>query len=125
MRRRTQQRRAIRRALAEADRPLAPREILAAATSRAPSLGIATVYRNLKSLLEEGWLRPVELPGEPARYELSDKAHHHHFHCRECDRVFEVDDCPDGVVELAPRGFHLESHEIVLYGLCRSCALQG
>lgn len=125
MRRRTPQRRAIRRVLAEADRPLGPQEILAAAAPSAPSLGIATVYRNVKTLLEEGWLRSVELPGEPARYELSDKAHHHHFHCRECDRVFEVDDCPGGLMDLAPRGFRLEAHEIVLYGLCRSCALEG
>lgn len=118
----TQQRRAIRRALLDADRPLAPQEILHAAAEVAPGLGIATVYRNVRNMIAQGELHPVDLPGAATRYELSGKEHHHHFHCRECDRVFEVEDCPGDLGHLAPRGFELETHEIVLYGRCRSCA---
>lgn len=122
MKRRTQQRQAIRRALETADRPLGPQEIHAAAEALAPGLGIATVYRNIQALLDDGFVRSVELPGAPPRYEVSGKSHHHHFHCRECDGVFEVDDCPDGVRGMTPAGFELETHEIVLYGLCAGCA---
>ena len=42
---------------------LSPQEVLPAAQSYAPGLGIATVYRNVKALLEEGWLESVS----PAR----------------------------------------------------------
>ena len=79
--RKTRQRSAIRDALEAGGRPMSPDEVLAAAQKHVKGLGIATVYRNLKALVEEGWLVPVELPGEPARYELSGKDHHHHFHC--------------------------------------------
>ena len=121
-RRRTQQRRAIERVFRTAGRPLSPREVLAGAAADSPGLGLATVYRTIRSLLEEGWLRPVELPGAASRYEVGGKDHHHHFHCRHCDRVYEVDDCPGRVGELAPAGFRPEAHEIILYGLCRTCA---
>jgi Fur family transcriptional regulator, ferric uptake regulator len=121
MHRNTRQRDAIRAALAAAGRPLAPQEILATARAELPSVGIATVYRTLKGLLAEGWLHPVELPGLPARYEVAGKHHHHHFHCRGCDGVFEVEACPAGIRSLLPGGFQLEEHEIILYGLCAGC----
>ena len=123
MRRQTQQRRAILQAIETADRPLSPQEILDAAQVEAPRLGIATVYRNIRHMVEEGELHAVELPGAPNRYEAAGKHHHHHFHCRSCDRVFEVEDCPGSLKQLAPSGFELESHEIILYGLCDGCAV--
>jgi Fur family transcriptional regulator, ferric uptake regulator len=122
MKRDTQQRRAIDRAIGESGRPLSPREVLDAARAHCPGLGIATVYRTLKALVEEGALAQVELPGEPPRYEATGKRHHHHFHCRACDRVYELDGCPEGLRNLTPAGFALESHEVVLYGRCAECA---
>lgn len=122
MKRDTQQRRAIRRVIEEAGRPLGPREVLAASQAHCPGLGIATVYRTLKALVEEGALTQVELPGEPPRYEGTGKRHHHHFHCRACDRVYELEGCPEGLRHLTPPGFALESHELVLYGRCAGCA---
>lgn len=119
--RNTRQRSAIREVIAEVDRPVGPGEILAAAKDRVPGIGIATVYRNVKALLEEGWLREVELPGEPSRYELAGKAHHHHFRCRACDRVFDIHACPRDLSALTPKGFELDGHEIVLYGRCDTC----
>ena len=121
MKRDTRQRQAIRRAIEEADRPLSPREVLEAAGAHHAGLGIATVYRTLKALVEEGALAQVELPGEPPRYETTGKRHHHHFHCRACDRVYELEGCPDGLRSLTPVGFSLESHEVVLYGRCAAC----
>jgi Fe2+ or Zn2+ uptake regulation protein len=70
MERDTRQRSAIRDAIAQADRPLLPQEVLDAAQQGVPGLGIATVYRNLEVLVEEGELRAVNLPGENARFEL-------------------------------------------------------
>jgi Fur family transcriptional regulator, ferric uptake regulator len=122
MQRDTRQRRAIRKAFREAGHPLSPQELLELAQEHVESLGIATVYRNLRSLQEEGWLEAVELPGEPARYEVAGKGHHHHFHCRDCDRVYEVEGCPGNLKDVTPKGFKLERHEFVLYGLCDACA---
>jgi Fur family ferric uptake transcriptional regulator len=122
MMRDTPQRRAIRRALREAGRPLTPDEILRGGRTRgAPTLGIATVYRNLKALEEDGWAAPVELPGEVTRYEVAGKPHHHHFLCRGCDGAFDVRGCSDDVDAAAPPGFRVEGHEVILYGVCAGC----
>jgi Fe2+ or Zn2+ uptake regulation protein len=71
MERNTRQRTAIRDAIAVADRPLLPQEVLDAAQAASPGLGIATVYRNLKALLDEGEVCAVQLPGENPRYEIA------------------------------------------------------
>jgi Fur family ferric uptake transcriptional regulator len=92
------------------------------AREQAPDLGIATVYRNIRQLVDVGWLRVVELPGSADRFETAEKCHHHHFHCRRCDRVFEVETCPGGFAAMAPAGYRVEDHDLTLYGLCRSCS---
>ena len=121
MERRTRQRQAIWQAFERTSRPLAPQEILALARIEVPRLGIATVYRNVKVLVGEGRLRVVELPGAPDRYEVAGKEHHHHFHCRSCDGLFEVETCQGDFDAITPSGFRLENHEITLYGLCSAC----
>jgi Fur family ferric uptake transcriptional regulator len=123
MQRNTRQRAAIRDVLREIDRPLSPAEILAEAKGQVPGIGIATIYRNVRNLVEEGFLLEVMLPGEPPRYEVAGKAHHHHFCCRQCDRVYDIDACPRDLAGLTPSGFELEAHEIVLYGRCASCSV--
>lgn len=122
MQRRTKQRQAICAVFLEAQRPLSPQEVLELARVRVPSLGLATVYRTLKALLEEGFLVSVELPGEVPRYERAGKAHHHHFLCRVCGRVYELEGCPKDVETLVPPGFLAEGHEVTLYGRCAACA---
>ncbi len=121
MERNTRQRSAIREAVAQAGRPLLPQEVLDAAQLQVPGLSLATVYRNLRTLQDEGELRAVMLPGENARYEVAGHGHHHHFQCRECGRVFEVEGCPGNLARLAPPGFEVEDHDITLYGRCREC----
>ena len=123
--RETPQRQAIRRVVRKADRPLSPQEILDGAADSIPGLGLATVYRQVKAGVEQGWLQPVELPGSPVRYEVAGKAHHHHFSCTACGRVFEVEGCPGNLKALTPAGFKLESHDIVLYGLCDACQAEA
>lgn len=121
MERNTRQRAAIRDALQRARRPLLPQEVLQAAQSQAPRLGLATVYRNLKTLVEEGELCTVELPGENPRFEVAGRQHHHHFQCLTCQRVFDVHACPGDLTRLAPPGFTVQDHELTLYGRCSDC----
>ena len=121
MERSTSQRVAIRRAFERADRPLSPGEVLVEARRDVSQLGIATVYRSIKSLQDDGWLAAVELPGESPRYELSGKQHHHHFHCGDCYRVFEIPCHVSPAPPALPRAFRVDRHEVVLYGRCDEC----
>jgi Fur family ferric uptake transcriptional regulator len=121
MERSTRQRAAIRTVIDAAGRPLSPQEVLDAAQSEVPGLSPATVYRNLKLLVDAGEVAAVSLPGDSPRYESAAHAHHHHFQCTECKRVFDVHDCPGDLARLAPKGFTVESHELTLYGRCDAC----
>ena len=118
----TRQKEAIESVLHQEQHPLLPEEILRLASGLVPSLGIATVYRSLKNLQTEGSVCCVEIPGQSPRYEMTDKGHHHHFHCKKCQTVFDLHECVAGLKKLAPEGFEVTDHEIILYGLCRNCA---
>ena len=120
-RRNTKQRAAICKAFERAGRPLSPQEVLKSAKGEVKELGIATVYRNIKGLLEEGWLSAVAMPGAATIYERAGKAHHHHFHCDRCSRVFELRGCVVSINGLAGPRFSVNRHELVLYGVCADC----
>ncbi len=124
MKRNTSQRRAILTALESAQGPLTPQEVLDFAIQEQASLGIATVYRNLSSLEEQGEIVAVHLPNDSVRYEPAGRGHHHHFRCQSCEQVFELSaKCPVAILEgvTLPGGFKVQDHELTLYGLCPSC----
>jgi Fur family ferric uptake transcriptional regulator len=120
--RNTQQGSAIRQALEKAGRPLSAQEVLNLAQKKVPGLGIATVYRNLRSLQQDGSVVAVELPGQPPRWEMAPENHHHHFLCNTCDKLFEINACPADLQHLLPAGYTLEEHDILLRGLCDNCS---
>src|ERR1700757_862046 len=99
-------------------RPLSSEEVLSYAGRTAAD---ATVYQNLKTLVEEGWLIAVQLPGEPPRYELSGKEHHHHFLCNDSRKVYELEGCVPAIKLKLPRGFRASGHDLLLHGICAAC----
>jgi Fur family ferric uptake transcriptional regulator len=96
------------------------------ARAQAPRLGLATVYRTLDRLEQEGVLRRLGgSAGSADRFVVCDPSHHHHhLICTGCGSVEETELCaapPAG--ELKRRhGFVATSHQADVYGLCRSCA---
>lgn len=125
MKRQTAQRRAILEALSTAPGPLTPQEVLDLASQEQKSLGLATVYRNLNALEEQGEVIPVHLPNDTTRFEPAGRGHHHHFRCESCEQVFELETkCPVAVLEgvTLPGGYKVEHHELTLYGVCPACA---
>jgi hypothetical protein len=81
MERSTIQRSAIHDALKRAGRPLLALEVLELACEAVPRIGIATIYRNLKTMVDEGLLRQVVLPGEnpPFSVQAMSKSLRHSF----------------------------------------------
>lgn len=122
MERNTQQRQAILKVFEKTKRPLSVNEVLDLAKRRCRGIGIATVYRNLKALVEEGKVHTVDMPGSIVLYEPPRMTHHHHFSCLSCQKVFDVDACGLNFQQLIPPGFKLQEHEILLTGLCSYCA---
>jgi len=121
MARKTQQRTAIIHAIEQEDRPLRVGEILNLGREDVPTLDQATVYRNLNRLVDEGAVLRINHPTLGALYERAGKKHHHHFHCRICDRLLELPGCAFDDKGQTPKGFRIESHELFLYGVCSEC----
>src|SRR3712207_5078183 len=88
--RKTQQREAIRRALGESADPVSAQELHARLGG---TVGLATVYRNLQRLAEEGVADALRRSTGEQAFRVCGGGHHHHLTCRACGRVEEVRDC--------------------------------
>lgn len=88
-------------------------------------IGLATVYRVLMQFEQAGILVRSQFDGSKAVFELNDGDHHDHLICTACGRVEEFS---DPVIETRQHvvadehGFVLESHTMLLYGICPDCA---
>lgn len=118
----TKQRKAIFSAL-QGDRthPTAE-EIYRRVKRRLPHISLATVYRNLKLLAQEGLITEISTAEGPNRYDF--RTHeHYHFICDCCARVYDVEIPVQNHLnrELSRQGFTIRAHQTVFYGLCRDC----
>jgi len=117
----TKQRAAILQTLREAKHPLTPKEIREQAADAAPGLGIATVYRNLRLLLDSDEIEALEVPGHRTCYLIPRGNQRAVVVCRQTKRVqlaagMEVKIDPDSL----PEGFEAEELEIFIYGRFRA-----
>jgi Fur family ferric uptake transcriptional regulator len=122
MERKTAQRNAIAQVFLKNDRPMGVEEILSYGRKMVTSLNQATVYRNLKAMVASGWLKQFSHPSLGTLFELANKAHHHHFHCHACNKIYDLPGCALNRKMAVPEGFVLQEHEIFLSGLCSACA---
>jgi Fur family transcriptional regulator, ferric uptake regulator len=119
--RRTEQRRQIVEALGHSPAALTAQEL----HGRLEGVGLATVYRNLQRLADEGVADTLRRENGELAFMLCGGGHHHHLTCRVCGRVEQVRDCR--LDEWAGRvareyGFTEVEHRAELVGRCSSCA---
>jgi len=122
MERKTVQREAIKAVIESSSRPLSVHEILDQAKAIAPTINLATIYRNLKRLARDGEIAQVTYPPVGTAWEKAGKPHHHHFHCRKCGKLLELEGCALDQDLHVPEGFKVEGHELFLTGVCADCA---
>jgi Fur family ferric uptake transcriptional regulator len=93
------------------------------ARKRLPRMGLGTVYRNLKALVDEGLIRAVRAADEAVRYD-GNTGEHYHIRCISCDRVSDLPVSVDRAIEkrahLATR-YAVVGHEVEVHGVCPSC----
>ncbi len=94
-------------------------EILRAVQARDPSVGRATVFRNLTVLCEEGRLVRLFFADEPTRYDYN-VCDHDHFVCKSCGAVIDL---PKGDTVQRPDvpSLQIDSQSVTYYGLCGAC----
>ncbi|MFT0762998.1 Fur family transcriptional regulator [Scrofimicrobium sp. R131] len=93
--------------------------------SAGQKVSLATVYRNLQTLVDNQQVDTVRgLDGEILYRLCTEEAHHHHLICRSCGRVEEIrpELLESWVNNLAAEhGFHQPTHFLEIFGLCEQC----
>ncbi len=88
-----------------------------------PNLSLATVYRNLGQLVQNGVALKISVPSGADRFDGMTKAHHHMV-CECCGRVIDI---PTGCVTvlkdkvLESSGCSVNGFDVLFYGTCGEC----
>lgn len=125
MRRNTWQREAVRAALAESASFVSAQALHAALRDGGSTIGLATVYRALSDLAEEGDADSLTQDGEALYRACTPDSHHHHLICRRCGTTVEIE--ARAVEEWArsvarEHGFTAAEHVVDVFGLCAPCS---
>jgi Fe2+ or Zn2+ uptake regulation protein len=122
----TPQRLAVHRLLRERDRHLTVDEIQRELAAKLPGISAPTVYATLDLLAELGLARRIDVGTGATLYDSRAEAHHHTV-CRRCGKVEDLDGGHAESVMAAARrsGFDAQQIEVVVSGLCASCAAAG
>ncbi|TFV47826.1 transcriptional repressor [Blastococcus sp. TF02A_35] len=124
-RRPSRQRDAVLGLLEELDGFRSAQDLHTLLRERGDTVGLATVYRALQALVDDGLLDVLRGPDGEAGYRRCSPSHHHHLVCRSCGLTVEVAAPP---VErwtarvAAEHGFADVRHDLEVFGTCRGCA---
>ena len=83
-----------------------------------PSITLATVYRNLNVLAEQGIITRIKV-GHSYRYDAQEGDHAHGI-CRVCGKVYDVE-LPEQEWSVKIRGFVPEERKVLFMGHCKKC----
>ena len=88
-----------------------------------PNMSLATVYNNLKVLIDEGFVSELKVRNDTTTY--YDFMGHQHLNviCEKCGRIADMDlDLPDVQQEAAEQtGYQITKSQMVVYGICPDC----
>jgi Fur family transcriptional regulator, peroxide stress response regulator len=102
-------------------------EIYRRVRKKLPRISLATVYRNLQRLVEDGKIRTVLLGERVARYD-PETSDHDHFICESCGRVIDLfleRERQIDLTSLANDGYVVTAHKLTVYGVCQVCTERG
>jgi Fe2+ or Zn2+ uptake regulation protein len=87
-----------------------------------PNITLATVYRNLNHLAEQGEINRFEI--NCTSHFDGDMSFHQHCICKKCGRIndlFEPKITQDTIKKVKLNDFEPEGINILIYGICRKC----
>jgi len=89
---------------------------------RFSSISLATLYKNIHTMLSVSLIREVKIPGQKTKYEIS-KESHAHVLCTSCN---EIKDVPMEAASLLQKSidmsrYKVEEVSVVISGLCPEC----
>ena len=124
MKRNTWQREAVKEALGTSEGFVSAQSLHSNLHATGSPIGLATVYRALADLANEGEADSLQQEGESLYRACTPGSHHHHLICRNCGLTVEIE--ADAVEEWAQKvaaehGFTQPNHIVDVFGLCADC----
>jgi Fur family ferric uptake transcriptional regulator len=122
----TRQRLAVSGALDSLDDFVSTQELHRLLHGRGDSVSLATTYRILQSMAEDGQVDVLRKDdGEAVYRRCAVEHHHHHLLCRDCGKAVEIE--APAVEQWAARvaaehGYSQVAHTVEMYGLCPECS---
>ena len=88
-----------------------------------PNMSLATVYNNLKVLIDEGFVTEIKVRNDTTTY--FDFMGHQHLNviCEKCGHIADLElELPDVKHEAeAQTGYHITQSQTTVYGICPKC----
>lgn len=124
--RNTKQKQMLLSILKESDRPMSINELYTKLAAVLPKIAKSTIYRNIDSLLAQNLIDKYHLNDNEVYYKIKSDSHEHKHYliCDKCKKAFVLPSCPITELEnvMKEEGFIIKDHQILINGLCKSCA---
>ena len=89
-----------------------------------PRVSLGTIYRNLNSLVEDGFVNEILAERNISRYDANTD-NHAHLICTNCDEISDVFDIQIKHDPQKTMGFKVMRINVHYYGICSKCLNQG
>jgi len=120
----TPQRMAILRILADSTGHPTVEQVYEQVRAQFPMTSLATVYKTVTLLKEEGEILELSFGGESSRYDGHNPHPHPHLICIRCGTILDPDlalfnDLPREICD--KYGFQMVNHRVDFFGICPAC----
>ncbi len=89
-----------------------------------PSLSKTTIYNTLQLLGEHGLVQILTISGSELRFD-SDISPHHHFLCKSCGKIYDVDIACPNADKVEAGGHRIDEIHGYFKGICKKCLNNG
>lgn len=120
----TETRKAVVRYMIEADHHPSAEKIYKDLLPQIPSLSLATVYNNLRVLVEEGFVSELKVSNDNTTY--FDFMGHDHLNvvCERCGKIADFMDVDLSIFKQEAEektGYRVTKEQFMIYGICPDC----
>ena len=101
-------------------------ELYLSVRAEMPNLSLGTLYRNLKTLCENGTIFSFSSGGEE-HYD-ADTHRHAHLQCEKCGRFYDLPQCsppPTSALLEKPFDGEIHNYSLIFFGVCTNCCMHA
>lgn len=86
------------------------------------SISLATLYKNIHTMMDVSLIREVKIPGQKTKYEIEKEAHAHVM-CKCCGELKDIPFNPNTLLQTSMdiSNYQAEEVSIVISGICPEC----